>query len=666
MQLGAYEVTATLGEGGMGVVYGARSPDGQAVAIKLLRRSAPEILARFEREKRLLASFGEAEGFVPLLDSGSTPRGSFLVMPLVSGGTLRRKLESGPLAVDETIGLGRALAAALASAHARGIVHRDMKPENILFTAAGRPLVADLGIAKHFDQDAPGASQSVSLSVQGNFSGTAGYMAPEQMVDAKSVGPPADIFSLGAILHECLAGEPAFQGASPLDVIAKVDSGMRTSLAKARPDAPRWFADVIARALARKPGDRFLDGAALGRAIEAGASGPPHRSLAWLLGAVALASLLVVAALALRKSGPAATTPPVAAAVTSEAVTARLTEALAAAQGGDAARARALLRQTRDEAPALAADVAIEIGARLDASRDWSHLATASEAFLALDWPPERRRLLEDWRLVATVMLGPEGGDLEALKKGCAGRTGLETTPLGPIVERLYAKALEPVPSLSTLLLLCPLPPAPAQRKTVAAIFFEDARRLQTSRSVQDRRDGFVWFGEFLDRLRGARGADPAIPSLPDELESSFNAFIAILKLTQDQPLPPGWERAFDGDRQRPGYPDHPLHAYVVCLEAIRTGDFTGSLASAARVRDAIGAQRTRPARRLAEIFVTSVYLKSANVSPLVLPLLKEFAAIADSKLAWRSLETACGMHADTEGAEEAHRRAEEAEDIPE
>src|SRR5205823_1073109 len=116
-----------------------------------------------------------------------------LVMPFLRGGTLRDRLARGPLPVEETVALAIALATALGRAHEGGIVHRDLKPENVLFqeddaaTSRARPLVADLGLAKHFSSDAPGASRSVSLSRGGEMRGTVGYMAPEQMASAKEV-----------------------------------------------------------------------------------------------------------------------------------------------------------------------------------------------------------------------------------------------------------------------------------------------------------------------------------------------------------------------------------------------------------------------------------------------------------------------------------------------
>src|SRR5262249_51642863 len=151
--------------------------------------AGPEAFARFERERRLLEALGEAEGFVPLLDAGSTSAGPYLVMPFLEGGTLRARLDEGPMSLEKALDLGRALARALGRAHSLGIVHRDFKPENVLFTKGGKPLVADLGLAKHWTRDAPGAARSISLSKTGDGFGSFGYMPPEQLDDAKNAGP---------------------------------------------------------------------------------------------------------------------------------------------------------------------------------------------------------------------------------------------------------------------------------------------------------------------------------------------------------------------------------------------------------------------------------------------------------------------------------------------
>ena len=299
MRIGSYEVLGELGRGGMGIVYRVRAPDGREAALKVLARADPGALARFERERRLLASLGEAEGFVGLLDAGSSPEGAWLVMPLVSGGTLRARLEAGPFSVDATIALGIELGRALGEAHARGIVHRDVKPENVLFTANGRALVSDLGLAKHFDPLAEGASRTVQLTRPGAVTGSAGYVSPEQIDDARTVGPASDVFSLGAVLHECLTGRPAFEGDSVLEVLAKVSSASFEPIE--RRDVPHWLVNVLARALACEPAERFTDGAKLAQALEQRDPRPGRRSRSFrlILGATALVAILGGAALAL-------------------------------------------------------------------------------------------------------------------------------------------------------------------------------------------------------------------------------------------------------------------------------------------------------------------------------------------------------------------------------
>ncbi len=305
VKVGPYEILGELGRGGMGAVYRVRGRDGTDAALKLLAKSDATTLARFERERRLLGSFTARDGFVPLLDAGTQGELSYLVMPVVEGGTLRQMLERGALGIPEALALGRTLAEAMGRAHERGVVHRDLKPENVLFAAGGQPLIADLGLAKHFDRKAPGASQSVSLSSHGELRGTVGYMAPEQIRDAASAGPAADVFALGAILYECLAGRPAFEGMQAIEVLEKVTSGAAEPLSRARRDVPAWLAAAVERALARDPARRLRDGIALRRALE----GPePSRRPAKLL-AVSVLLLAIVLVLASRTMRPAPDAP---------------------------------------------------------------------------------------------------------------------------------------------------------------------------------------------------------------------------------------------------------------------------------------------------------------------------------------------------------------------
>jgi formylglycine-generating enzyme required for sulfatase activity len=294
MRLGPYEVLGELARGGMGAVFRGRAPDGKLVAIKLVLKATRETLDRFDRERRLLNELGEAAGFVPILDAGSSQQGPYLVMPLITGGTLRAKLERGRLPVAETIALGKKLATAIGKAHDRGIVHRDLKPENILFTEAGEPLIADLGLAKHFRSSSSGA-ESVALTTAGEFKGTVGYMAPEQTGRAKDAGPEADVFALGCVLYECLAGEPAFGGDSLQAVLGRVASGTVTPLRSARPDAPRWLARVIGQSLRTDPRSRWKNGAALARGLEDGPRVERLRRLTAFLFAVAAAGSIAAA-----------------------------------------------------------------------------------------------------------------------------------------------------------------------------------------------------------------------------------------------------------------------------------------------------------------------------------------------------------------------------------
>ena len=304
VKVGEYELLEQLGRGGAGVVFCARGPDGRMVALKLLTRTDRAGQARFDQERALGAGLGETAGFVPVLDAGESARGAWLVMPLLMG-TLRDRLRRGPLEVEAAVALGRELALALGRAHALGIVHRDLKPENVLFAPDGRALVADLGLAKHY-----GPGVSMGLSVTGQMRGTAGYMAPEQMADAKRAGPPADVFAVGAILFECLCGRPAFPGDGVQEVLRRVAEGRYESLRAARPDVPAWLQGVIEQALSLDPERRFMDGHALARALVAPAPVSPggQRAPAYmLLGALLVALGMVAGATAwagLRRAAP--------------------------------------------------------------------------------------------------------------------------------------------------------------------------------------------------------------------------------------------------------------------------------------------------------------------------------------------------------------------------
>ena len=274
-RVGPYAITGILGQGGMGTVLAGVAPNGSPVALKLIRSDSPRLSERFEREARLLHELSGDPGFVPLLDLGRSPLGTYLVMPLVPGGTLGARLRAGPLEPAAALALVEAVGAALGRAHQRGLIHRDLKPENVLFDAEGRPLVADLGLGKHLSDSSSG--QSAVLSKTGEVRGTLGYMAPEQYINAKHVDARADVFALGALLYECLAGIPAFAG-SPVEVMATVMQGGAPALVDLDPRIPRAISDYVGQTLAPDPALRPADGAAFVAGLQAARAAPAPSS----------------------------------------------------------------------------------------------------------------------------------------------------------------------------------------------------------------------------------------------------------------------------------------------------------------------------------------------------------------------------------------------------
>jgi tetratricopeptide (TPR) repeat protein len=411
VQVGGYAILEEIGRGGMGVVLRARSPEGREVALKVLMRLTGDRLARFERERRLLSELGESDGFVPLLDAGESPRGPYIVMPFLPGGTLRDRLKRGAMGVEETIALGRAIAGAAGRAHARGIVHRDLKPENIIMTSDGRPLVADLGLAKHFAPDAPGAAASVGLTRSNELRGTPGYMSLEQMEDVREAGPPADVFALGAILYECLAGAPAFVAPTLIALIDSVRRGEYASLSPLRPDAPAWLVAAIERALARDPEQRFASGAELEAALQPPSPRLARRAPAFVAAAAGIAAVSAVAfAGATRHESPPA------------ADTARIADTAApvtrSAPLDAEAGARALVRQSEAEAGEFQYYKAIETAKRA------AELAPALAAtWLAKGAVELERRDFESARPDLDRAIELDGGNAQAwFLRGCVRR----------------------------------------------------------------------------------------------------------------------------------------------------------------------------------------------------------------------------------------------------
>src|SRR5215472_7659716 len=219
-QLGPYEITATLGAGGMGEVYRARDTRLQrTVAIKILSQlsSDPAHRQRFEREAKAISSLNHPN-ICTLYDIGHQDGIDYLVMECVEGETLAKRLEKGPLPVDQVLKFGAQIADALDKAHRAGIIHRDLKPSNIMLTPTGAKLL-DFGLAKPasalIDVAMTATKMETPVTEQGTIVGTFQYMSPEQ-VEGSELDGRSDIFSLGAVLYEMVTGQRAFQGKSQL------------------------------------------------------------------------------------------------------------------------------------------------------------------------------------------------------------------------------------------------------------------------------------------------------------------------------------------------------------------------------------------------------------------------------------------------------------------
>ncbi len=265
-RLGPYEVVAPLGAGGMGEVYRARDTRlDRTVAIKVLPAHLsenPTLRQRFEREARALSSLSHPNICV-LHDVGRENGVDFLVMEYLEGETLSQRLEKGPLATEQVLRYGIEIADALDKAHRQGVVHRDLKPGNIILTKAGIKLL-DFGLAKAAT-NVVGASlaslgsaptQTEPLTGAGTIVGTFHYMAPEQL-EGREADARSDIFALGAVLYEMASGQKAFPGKSQASIIAAVLSSEPAPLTQLRPLTPPALDRLVRTCLAKDPDERW-------------------------------------------------------------------------------------------------------------------------------------------------------------------------------------------------------------------------------------------------------------------------------------------------------------------------------------------------------------------------------------------------------------------------
>ena len=259
-----YDIQGTLGEGGMATVFLARDlKHHRRVALKVLHPELAAVLGpdRFLAEIRTTANLQHPH-IVPLHDSGDADGLLYYVMPVLEGETLRERLRrEQQLPIDEAIRIARSIAATLEYAHRHGVIHRDIKPDNI-YLHEGQALIADFGIALAVTSAGGERMTKTGLSL-----GTPEYMSPEQALGERSITAKTDVYALACVLYEMLTGEPPFRGATIQAILGRILQDSPAPPSRVRPSVPAAIDDAVLAALARLPADRTQSAAAFGEAL---------------------------------------------------------------------------------------------------------------------------------------------------------------------------------------------------------------------------------------------------------------------------------------------------------------------------------------------------------------------------------------------------------------
>jgi serine/threonine protein kinase len=268
-KIGRYDIKAELGRGGMATVFQAYDPSFERdVAIKVLPQvflHDPQFRTRFEREAKMIASL-EHPAIVPVYDFGEDHEQPYIVMRFMSGGSLSDRIKRDALSPDETARTLSRLAPALDAAHARGIIHRDLKPGNILYDQYGNAFLSDFGIARL-------AQEGGATLTGGNILGTPAYMSPEQVQGDKAIDGRSDIYALGVLTFQMLTGQLPYQADTPTKTMMMHLLEPVPHIKEINSQLPIGIDDVIAKAMAKEPGDRFATASELAAALEAAVRG---------------------------------------------------------------------------------------------------------------------------------------------------------------------------------------------------------------------------------------------------------------------------------------------------------------------------------------------------------------------------------------------------------
>jgi serine/threonine protein kinase len=312
-----YQILGELGRGGMGVVYHARETAlNRPVALKVLlagSHAGARDLARFRAEAEAAAAIQHAN-VVQVYAIGQHGGLPFMAQELVPGGSLAARLATGPLMPSDAARVVQGIARGVQAAHDRGVVHRDLKPANVLFGPTGEPKVADFGLAKLGD---------TGLTASGAIMGTPAYMSPEQARgDTKAAGPPADIWALGAILYECLAGRPPFKGQSAPDTLRLVCETEPESIRRTARSIPKDLETIALKCLEKEPSRRYSSAGAMADDLAHYLAGEPvsarprgrvaslarwtgrHKGPVYVAAGALLAAVVTLVALSLKSKPP--------------------------------------------------------------------------------------------------------------------------------------------------------------------------------------------------------------------------------------------------------------------------------------------------------------------------------------------------------------------------